>query len=85
MEGNVDPLDFDTAEEVLGWFLLHHSPALAIVPSRVAIRFAENVFRKYGISYTSTPHPGTPRAPPGGIWLPAVTVVSEAETCSPTS
>ncbi len=59
MQGNVQPKDLETAEEVLTWFIQHHCPDLAIVTSRFAARSAESVLRKYGIRSVSTPHPGT--------------------------
>lgn len=60
MQGNECRQDLEAAEEVLGWFLLSHRPDLAIVTSRFAGRFAEGVFRRYGIPCTSTPHPSAP-------------------------
>ena len=59
MQGNERKQDLDAAEEVLRWFILSHHPELSIVTSRFAGRFAESVFREYGIPCTSTPHPGT--------------------------
>ena len=59
MQGTVQPRDLNTAEEVLGWFILRHRPELVIITSRFAGRFAENGLRESDIPCVITPHPGT--------------------------